>query len=37
MEIQATTSDRAERYRLWRERTGKSEAALYRRLAELQE
>ena len=34
-EIEAATSDRAERYRLWRERTDKSEPALYRRLKEL--
>jgi hypothetical protein len=34
-EIQGTTTDREERRRLWEERTGKSEKALYRRLADL--
>ncbi len=34
-EIMALTSDRQERLRLWVERTGKSEPALYRRLIEL--
>jgi hypothetical protein len=35
-EIQETTTDREERRRLWAEKTGKSEQALYRRLADLQ-
>ncbi len=34
-EIITTTTDRQERLRLWTERTGKSEPALYRRIAEL--
>ena len=34
-EIRERTDDRQERLRLWAERTGKSEAALYRRLKEL--
>lgn len=36
-EVAATTADRAERLRLWSERTGKSEPTLYRRLAEVDE
>ena len=35
-EILAATQDRRERMRLWAERTGKSEAAWYRRLAEME-
>jgi hypothetical protein len=35
-EIMAVTEDRQERLRLWQERTGKSQAALYRRLGELE-
>jgi hypothetical protein len=35
-EIMALTEDRQERLRLWQERTGKSQAALYRRLGELE-
>jgi len=34
-ELETTKLSRAERTRLWQERTGKSEPALYRRLAEL--
>ena len=34
-EIAATTSDRDERLRLWVKTTGKSQATLYRRLAEI--
>jgi hypothetical protein len=33
--IMATTNDRQERRRLWEVQTGKSEPALYRRMAEL--
>ncbi len=36
-EIAATTTDRAERLRLWSEQTGKSETTLYRRLMEIGE
>lgn len=35
-EIVASTTDRAERHRLWAERTDKSEPTLYRRLAEIE-
>lgn len=34
-ELEASDADREERARLWRDRTGKSEQTLYRRLAEL--
>ncbi len=34
-EIEAATTDRAERARSWQQRTGKSEKTLYRRLAEI--
>lgn len=34
-EIAEATGDRQERYRLWNEKTGKSEPTLYRRLAEI--
>jgi hypothetical protein len=34
-EITATTDDRKERLQMWVDRTNKSEAALYRRIAEL--
>lgn len=34
-EIEKTTRDRQERFKLWKERTGKSESTLYRRLEEL--
>ncbi len=36
-EIRAATTDRAERFRLWHEKTKKSEPTLYRRLFELDE
>jgi hypothetical protein len=36
-QIAQTTTDRAERLRLWRERTGKSQQSLYRRLKEARE
>jgi hypothetical protein len=36
-EILATTADPQERVRLWRDRTGKSSAAFYRRLADLKD
>jgi hypothetical protein len=36
-EIAAATRDRKKRFRMWHERTGKSEPALYRRLKELGE
>jgi hypothetical protein len=35
-EVLAATPDQQERYRLWKERTDKSESALYRRMAEMQ-
>jgi hypothetical protein len=35
-ELLAATGDRQERLRLWQERTGKSQAALYRRMSELE-
>lgn len=34
-EVAAATADRQERFRLWKEKTGKSEPTLYRRLEEL--
>lgn len=34
-EIALLTEDRSQRLRLWEERTGKSQSAFYRRLAEL--
>jgi hypothetical protein len=34
-EIRETTSDREERLRLWKEKTGKSQAVWYRRLKDL--
>jgi hypothetical protein len=36
-EIAAATTDRQERLRQWQQRTGKSQATLYRRLAELED
>jgi hypothetical protein len=36
-EIARTTTDRAERLRIWRQRTGKSQQSLYRRLQEVRE
>jgi hypothetical protein len=37
VEIMQTTSDRGERTRLWKKRTGKSEPSLYRRMAEVRD
>jgi hypothetical protein len=36
-ELIATTEDRVERFKIWHERTGKSEPTLYRRIADLED